>query len=103
MATQLTVNIDPVGIEEPFMKELALYPNPAGATLSIEYYAEKDADISIQVLNRLGQVVLSRTGKMTTGNNKTVLNTAALPDGMYTVRFLTTGHVMIQEKFIIMK
>lgn len=103
IATQLTVNIDPVGIEEPFMKGLTLYPNPAGSSLSIEFFAERDAGISIQVLNRLGQVVLSRMEEMTAGNNKVVLNTTGLPDGFYTIRFVTPGGSMIQEKLIIMK
>lgn len=103
IAAELIINIDPVGIEESFMNEISLYPNPAGATLNIELYAEKESAINIHVLNQIGQVVINRNENLSSGNNKFTLNTSELQNGYYTIKLIAADGTVAQEKFIIMK
>jgi PKD repeat protein len=103
VATELIVNVDPVGIEESFMNDISLYPNPAGEVLNIELYAEKESAVNIHVLNQIGQVVINRSENLSTGNNKFTLNTSDLQNGYYTMKMIATDGTIIQEKFIIMK
>lgn len=103
IAIQLIINIDPVGIEESFMNEISLYPNPAGEILNIELYAEKESAINILVLNQIGQVVINKSENLSFGNNKFSLNTSELQNAYYTIKFIATDGTVVQEKFIIMK
>ena len=103
IAAELIINIDPVGIEESFMNEISLYPNPAGETLNIELYAEKESAINIHVLNQIGQVVINSNENLSSGNNKFSLNTSDLQNGYYTIKLIATDGTVVQDKFIIIK
>jgi len=103
IAAELIVYIQPLGINESFMNEVSLYPNPAAESLNIELYSQKDANISVQVLNQTGQLMLDKTETLTTGNNKTSLNTSGLPNGYYTLKLIAEDGSVVQQKFIIMK
>lgn len=103
IAEELIVNIDPVSIEETFMTEFSLYPNPANETLNIELYSQKDTRITIQVVNQLGQVVINSTEELVAGNNKNTINTSDLRNGIYTMKLIATDGTVAQDKFIIMK
>ena len=103
IAAELVVYIQPLAINESFMNEISLYPNPAGESLNIELYSQKDANISVQVVNQTGQLMLDITETLTTGNNKTSLNTSGLPNGYYTLKLIAEDGTVVQQKFIIMK
>ncbi|MCK4569590.1 MAG: T9SS type A sorting domain-containing protein [Bacteroidales bacterium] len=104
IATEFSVTIDEcVRINESFMNEISLYPNPAGGSLNIELFSQKDASITIQVLNQVGQTVISRNAELTSGNNKSTLNTSDLRNGYYTLKLIAEDGTIVQEKFIIMK
>ncbi len=103
IAAELIINIDPVGIEESFMNEISLYPNPAGETLNIELFAEKESTININVLNQIGQVVINSSKNLSSGNNKFSLNTSGLHNGYYTIKLIATDGKVVQDKFIIVK
>jgi len=103
IATELVVEIQPMGINESFIEEISLYPNPAGETLNIEMYSQKNASITVQVLNQVGQVVINSKETLATGNNKTSLNTSDLNNGYYTLKLMAEDGTVVQEKFIIMK
>jgi len=102
-AVEFIVNISPVGIDESFMNELNLYPNPAGATLNIELYSEKNASVQIQVINQAGQIMLDISEDISSGNNKTTLNTSDLPGGYYTLKLIADDGSAIHQSFVIMK
>ncbi|MDT8393912.1 MAG: T9SS type A sorting domain-containing protein [Bacteroidales bacterium] len=104
IAAEFVVNVDDcVGIEEQFMSNISLYPNPAGETLNIEFYSRQSAQLSVQVLNRLGQMVMSNSEYIAAGNNNISLNTSSLNNGYYTIKLMTGDGVVVQEKFIIIK
>ncbi len=103
VATELIVNISPVGIDESFMTEVNLYPNPAGESLNIELYSEKNASIQLQVVNQTGQVLLDKTQTLVSGNNKTTLNTSDLSNGYYSLKMIAEDGSTVQRKFVVMK
>jgi len=103
IAVELIVNVNPVGIEESFMNQVSIYPNPAGETLNMALYSARDANINVQVVNQGGQVILSQTESLSTGNNKTSVNTSELPNGIYTLKLIAEDGTLVQQKFIIMK
>ncbi|MEN8226051.1 MAG: T9SS type A sorting domain-containing protein [Bacteroidota bacterium] len=103
IAEELLVNIEPLGVKESFLKEIILYPNPVSDMLNIQLYSQKDASITIQVRNQLGQVVIHTTEAILTGNNKTSVNTSDLRNGIYTIKLITVDGTAIQNKFVRMK
>lgn len=62
-------------------RQLKLFPNPVNDLLTIELTAEYSASGIISVIDATGQVVLQRK----TSSQRTSLNVAELPGGMYTV------------------
>ena len=103
IAVELIVNIDPVGIEESFMNNISLYPNPAGETLNVTLYAEQESAINIQVLNQLGQEAIYKSENLSLGNNKFTLNISDLQNGYYTIKLIASDGTVVQEKFIVLK
>lgn len=103
IAVELIINIDPVGIEESFMNEVSIYPNPVGETLNVKLYSQKDATVSIQVVNQVGQVIINSNEELSSGNNKFTINTSKLQNGYYTMKMLASDGTFVQERFIVMK
>lgn len=104
IAAEFVVTVDEcVGIDERFMNKISLYPNPANEILNIEFYALQSAKLNVQVLNRLGQLVINNAEYIMTGNNNISLNTSSLPNGYYTLKLIAGDGVVVQEKFIIIK
>ncbi|RLD36215.1 MAG: hypothetical protein DRI83_05730, partial [Bacteroidetes bacterium] len=102
-ATEYVVEIMPLGVEESFMTEINLYPNPAGESLNIELYSEKNANIQVQVVNQTGQIVINNVQALNAGNNKTTLNTSDLPGGYYTLKMIADDGTFVHRKFVVMK
>jgi hypothetical protein len=61
-----------------------MYPNPASDRVSVFVQSNKGNNFRVDVINMLGQVVLSETSVAATGN--VLLNTANLTAGQYLVR-----------------
>lgn len=61
-----------------------MYPNPATDRVSVYVQSNKGSNFRVDVVNMLGQVVLSQTSTAATGN--VVLNTTDLTAGQYMVR-----------------
>lgn len=102
-ATEYVVEIMPLGVEESFMTEINLYPNPAGESLNIELYSEKNANIQVQVVNQTGQILIDNVQAIHAGNNKTTLNTSDLPSGYYTLKMIADDGLFVHQKFVVMK
>jgi PKD repeat protein len=104
IATTFEVTIDEcVGIDEQDMVDLILYPNPASENIYVEFYAYNAEKLNVEIINRLGQVVMSQTEVIQAGNNKFSVNTSNFDNGFYTLKMTSSDGAMVQEKFIIMK
>lgn len=78
-----------------------IFPNPTRQSLYVQLYAEADADLTWEVYNTVGQVVLSGTQGVASGLQTFELPTEALTDGMYRLRLTNqrSGYVQ-QHSFI---
>lgn len=79
---------------------LSVYPNPASDLVTISVDSRVSANANISVMNTLGEVVLSTSSWMNTGNNTLNLNTSDLGDGVYFIRILS-GSEVINSTFVI--
>lgn len=94
----ITVNTCNVGlVENSIATQVAVYPNPATDKVTV-YVNNANADTQINVLNALGQVVLSRTNV----SDKNELNTESLAKGVYFVR-IGNGKNVTTTKLVINK
>ncbi len=63
---------------------VALFPNPANGNFNIDFTMQQPADLTIKILNTLGQVVLTRSEKAVT-TKRINIDLAAYPKGMYII------------------
>ncbi len=74
---------------------VSIYPNPAKSTISIELSNDPSADVTINVLNSMGQVVMTANG---IGSTQT-LDVQNLNSGVYYIEIVTEGNVS-RTKFL---
>jgi Pregnancy-associated plasma protein-A/Secretion system C-terminal sorting domain len=68
-----------------FNAKFALQPNPATNEVRIGYASETTENATIEVFDALGKRLESITWEVQSGSNNYVLNTTALPSGIYNV------------------
>lgn len=78
-------NIKNVG-EDKTISALQAYPNPIGDEVNVRFYASKQVEISIDILDIAGKVIKHRTYKTSTGMQQVPIGTMSLPSGVYTLR-----------------
>ena len=78
-----------------------LYPNPASDNLTINFVADVDKDIVIEIFNTLGSRVSAQKYAATSGENILSTNVAEYTNGIYFVHItdLSTKTVL-NKKFI---
>ncbi len=81
-------------IEDPLAASLQLqvYPNPFEDHLTIDWYSIGFGEISIEVLNPLGQILHRETKLKASDRLQTQLEMNDLPEGMYIVRIQQEGY-----------
>jgi len=103
IADEKIIYIDPVSIDESFINEISLYPNPAGELLNIEFFSKRGSEVSMHIMNQVGQVILSKTENIATGNNKLSVNTADFENGIYIMKLVADDGSLVQHKFVVLK
>lgn len=73
-----------------------LSPNPASNSVTIETEIAVN-DIKIEVFSILGDKILEQTFKESAGKRSFVVNTQAIPDGIYLVRVSFGSHVSVKR------
>ena len=70
--------------EQPLLTTLKVYPNPTEGHINIAFGLQEAADVSIEVLNVMGQrvVLLPPSGYMS-GSQAVLIDATQLPNGMY--------------------
>jgi len=77
-------------------------PNPAGNELTVSYFLDKEANVSFQLTNTLGSVVMSwQRGLQNAGNYDFRFSTANLTAGCYQLRMSAGNSNSIQKLLII--
>jgi YVTN family beta-propeller protein len=89
----ISVNVIPSGTtginEHDLFNQIKIYPNPANYNLTIETPAQS----TIQILNIEGQLIKT----LTTSGNKTNIDVAALPGGIYFVKVKTERGIAVKN------
>jgi hypothetical protein len=90
-------------LDQPVVKEyskLSVYPNPAGAEVTVRYTsisANDNAEILIYHLSTGAQAAIYPTGKEVAGENHIMLDVSALPAGAYLVKRGDEAVVMVKK------
>jgi hypothetical protein len=84
-------------LDEGSMVVSELYPNPSDEGAALDIYTTVEGDLTINVVNKLGQQVLKREYFLTTGQNKVELPTHELAAGAYSVLVDVGGQVMARK------
>ncbi|HEX2616750.1 MAG TPA: T9SS type A sorting domain-containing protein, partial [Flavobacteriales bacterium] len=79
---------------------LGLYPNPAQDQLNVDYLADGDVQLNVEVLDLTGRVVLNTTRTVPTGRSSFALQLPDAGNGVYLLR-LTDGTQQLQQRFLL--
>jgi len=100
----VTLNVQiSVSLEElAGLVEVTLFPNPTNSNATIAIDNNTAQNVSIVIVNQLGQVISSQEVELTNGSNSIELTTNSFENGIYTVILVTeTGR--INRKLIVQK
>jgi len=79
-----------------------MYPNPAKDKLTLELYSAKSEEITIIMVDILGNKVLKQVAQLSSGKTRIDLNTSDLNPGSYTLQTIhATGEKLVRKVNII--
>lgn len=81
---------------------LNLYPNPASDKLNVDFLAEHDTQLQVEVMDLTGRVVLTTTQAVPNGPSTFGLQLPDLRNGMYLLR-ITDGKQQLQQRFMLQR
>ncbi len=77
-----------------------VFPNPASDIAMVRVELEEQSDVTVQVFNNLGQVVLNRNFGQLSGDMILPLNTAEYSNGLYNVHVTVDGKIITKKLMI---
>jgi hypothetical protein len=90
-----------VGIEESVSGTFSVYPNPSTDMTTVEFSLDETANVSVVVLNSLGQTVYANNLGDVNGAQKVQVNTSDLEAGIYLVQITVNGVVTTKRLSVI--
>jgi hypothetical protein len=91
-----------VGTKEPRIQNMVVTPNPAASAARVSFTAEKAGNVSVDVFNAMGTLVMTQHTNVASGTATIDLNTAKLNNGLHYVR-LNAGYAAGTIKLMIAK
>lgn len=80
----------PTNVKTSTLNKANVYPNPASAEVAITFSTNQQANVSVAIINTLGQIVkVQEMGNVT--NGKAIFNTADLANGVYFYTITANG------------
>ena len=79
---------------------ISLYPNPVHEKLTIEYNSTKGGNITTNVLNMIGKIVMSSSNLVQEGTNSLSFDTSQLAPGIYFIELDNNGEIN-RSKFMV--
>ena len=86
--------------EVSFIKEVSLFPNPSTGKFILELFQTEQKDLTINIINILGQEVFSKTLKHFKGNFKQEVDLSEYKRGVYLLK-IQSGKNVMNKKIII--
>jgi hypothetical protein len=91
-----------IGISEPFDKNnISIYPNPSSGTLHVSVSGEENTEVTIYIMDLLGQVHVEQSVVFSQGSTKS-FDLSGLANGLYLVK-LNRGDQSYTQKITIHK
>ncbi len=82
--------------------DLTIAPNPLESSCVIGYALPEAAPVRVEVVSLLGETVATLVDeRQTAGRHEQHWNASGLPQGMYVVRLLADGHVIIRQLLVV--
>ncbi len=99
---EVTLTMDPAGITDIGLETgITIYPNPANGQFSLTFNLNKEADVTVEIVNILGDKVTKRL--ITNAKNQTVkFDMSTVADGVYFV-VIETENQTISKKLVVRK
>ncbi len=97
--TWIKVNVDIDVAETPLGKSLELYPNPAKATVNLEFNTLKDGKAHIRLSDVTGKEVLTENEQNINGRYSRQIDVSKLPAGIYLLE-VDDGEYITSRKLI---
>ena len=79
---------------------LAIYPVPANTVLNVLFSAKASSNLTLSLINSVGETVYKNTQNIAAGNFSTILNVTNYPPGTYILKLLL-GNQVYANKIII--
>lgn len=102
----LTAQFDVVSVGNSYQAvktEFDVYPNPSADQIYVEFTTERDRDVTIKIVNQLGQeVYTNKTAAASDVMQKVMVNTSNWPSGIYMI-LLDNGSSKSSRKLSISK
>lgn len=81
-----------VGVEEQqLLSSMTLFPNPTDGVTNLAINLNERADVSIQLVDLTGKVIINENKEMFTGENRYAFDATNLTNGMYFIRVSAAG------------
>ncbi|MEM7370606.1 MAG: T9SS type A sorting domain-containing protein [Bacteroidota bacterium] len=80
-------NHHPSSLQASSLGEIKLFPNPTSGALFIHLNAQTEQELTLSIVNILGQEILSRQSSLHPGWNEIKLDLSPLSSGVYLIRF----------------
>ena len=82
--------------------KLSCFPNPASTETNVNYYLDKESEISLNLFSVTGELIknIEKQSRKSMGHHQLTIDTAPLLEGVYLI-VLNTGHTVATEKFTI--
>lgn len=94
--------VSEIGISEPFDKNnISIYPNPSSGTLNVNVSGEENTEVTIYIMDLLGQVHVEQSVVFSQGSTKS-FDLSGLANGLYLVK-LNRGDQSYTQKITIHK
>ena len=82
-----------VSVDEILRSDLSVYPNPVQSNATIDFNLNEASDVRLDVVNVLGQTLISNNYNANSGNNSIDINVDKLTNGIYFANLIAKGEV----------
>ncbi|WP_175402842.1 Ig-like domain-containing protein [Mangrovivirga cuniculi] len=101
VSSTMTISGNDLAIEEDL---ISIYPNPVNTTAEIKYRLDKEANVSIEMFNLLGQKIqVIKDGFNRAGNHQITLRPENVKSGIYHIFFTTDSGIREMRKVMILR
>ncbi len=97
-----TITIEPLGLDDAKtgLNTVDLYPNPAGLSSTLYFSASQSTNVSVKLMNTLGEVVFQEQTTAHAGNNQQSIDLTNLPIGIYFLQVSSSSSISTKRLVI---